>query len=184
MLTNSYKTADSQGTPDGEIWEKPAVVGGRLGLVEPKITLVCGACGGWMNAPASLSNRRDAPALWPIRCRHQVALHAALQALAEVRKCGMKAGARNRFPPKNSLQSRRIPLIFDTATAASVAQSGRASPCQGERRGFESLRSLQFLTCDTRQTVTNSASQPGKSRRPPSIVRRTWLRRNRTALKT
>src|SRR5262249_18649991 len=27
---------------------------------------------------------------------------------------------------------------------ASVAQSGRASPCQGECRGFESLRSLQF----------------------------------------
>ncbi|SRR5581483_1307691 len=68
-----------------------------------------------------------------------------LQALAEVRKCGMKADAWNRFPPKNSLQSRRIPLIFDTATAASVAQSGRASPCQGERRGFESLRSLHLL---------------------------------------
>ncbi len=27
---------------------------------------------------------------------------------------------------------------------ASVAQPGRASPCQGECRGFESLRSLQF----------------------------------------
>ena len=30
-------------------------------------------------------------------------------------------------------------------TEASVAQSGRASPCQGECRGFESLRSLHFL---------------------------------------
>src|ERR1043166_1952606 len=28
---------------------------------------------------------------------------------------------------------------------ASVAQPGRASPCQGECRGFESLRSLQLL---------------------------------------
>src|SRR5579871_1380688 len=36
-----------------------------------------------------------------------------------------------------------LPVAF--RTEASVAQSGRASPCQGERRGFESLRSLQFF---------------------------------------
>ncbi len=40
------------------------------------------------------------------------------------------------------LDSRSLSL---PATEASVAQSGRASPCQGECRGFESLRSLQFF---------------------------------------
>ena len=36
-----------------------------------------------------------------------------------------------------------------STTGASVAQSGRASPCQGECRGFESLRSLQVVSADT-----------------------------------
>src|SRR5258706_16092923 len=45
---------------------------------------------------------------------------------------------------KQNLQFRLVALIFWATSEASVAQSGRASPCQGERRGFESLRSLQF----------------------------------------
>jgi hypothetical protein len=45
---------------------------------------------------------------------------------------------------KRNLQFSRDFVVFSGKSAASVAQSGRASPCQGERRGFESLRSLQF----------------------------------------
>ena len=41
---------------------------------------------------------------------------------------------------------------------ASVAQSGRASPCQGERRGFESLRSLQSYSSANRRPVPESPS--------------------------
>ena len=37
-------------------------------------------------------------------------------------------------------------LNFAALLEASVAQPGRASPCQGECRGFESLRSLHFLS--------------------------------------
>ena len=36
------------------------------------------------------------------------------------------------------------PNLTTVLGVASVAQSGRASPCQGECRGFESLHSLQF----------------------------------------
>ena len=35
-------------------------------------------------------------------------------------------------------------ILLLAVNGASVAQSGRASPCQGECRGFESLRSLHF----------------------------------------
>src|SRR6185436_15492469 len=43
------------------------------------------------------------------------------------------------------LHFRGVTVFFTPSSAASVAQSGRASPCQGERRGFESLRSLHFF---------------------------------------
>ena len=47
-----------------------------------------------------------------------------------------------RAPSRNCLRFRWVPLQFASFSEASVAQSGRASPCQGECRGFESLRSL------------------------------------------
>src|SRR5262249_36185447 len=42
----------------------------------------------------------------------------------------------------NPLLLYRLPCFLE----ASVAQPGRASPCQGECRGFESLRSLHILS--------------------------------------
>ncbi len=41
--------------------------------------------------------------------------------------------------------SGRFPYFFRAGLEASVAQSGRASRCQRECRGFKSLRSLHFL---------------------------------------
>jgi hypothetical protein len=46
---------------------------------------------------------------------------------------------------KQGLHFGRIPVIFASFLDASVAQPGRASRCQRECRGFESLRSLQLF---------------------------------------
>ena len=47
---------------------------------------------------------------------------------------------------KITLATRCMGSIQKTAFGASVAQPGRASPCQGECRGFESLHSLHSST--------------------------------------
>lgn len=53
---------------------------------------------------------------------------------------------RNVASEKNRLAfPHRLPYHTNRSTDARVAQPGRASPCQGECRGFESLLSLQFL---------------------------------------
>ena len=54
------------------------------------------------------------------------------------------------FSPKVLAFHGSLATFVEPLTEASVAQSGRASRCQRECRGFESLRSLQFSLSNPR----------------------------------